>query len=757
MSILDIFNIENEESILLMINEMGIPYMNGCIEKYYLIKDDDDKKELCDNVKNSLITYTYILFLDESNECNIDKMIINILDNDTDVIFDFINNNWNHIEINTFLNMFLCKMLKIKFSIEELYKIYKVLLNKNRKNIINSILQSNYWFFETGYENHVSFLGKIFNSFSLENNWKKNLQIAHKIILKLLKIREYKKEVIKWLYDIYHQNISKKHIEFDVKLLSDDMFLLNILGFLLILWKNGRLEKKITAIDIEFEFNKEYTKNKFFTECFYMIHNFIEISFNSLYEKKNIYLDNIELLTSSFLLLSDINADNILNLFKIMQMNNLKKKLETYKIKLKDINFILKYKYLLNELNIFFEDNLKFLKNICIEKIEEKCNEKILNNVIYFYNKNNCKDHKLFIEITILLVDSKLNNPYTKSKYIKKLSNIIYNNHNYDTNPKLVSMLINFFNNTENYEQYHDKYIIRYNIICLLKYLILDYGEYYDSIIDFCENKKNIFKKFINLILSDVNFYLDESFLNIYKISDDKFYSSCKALLICGNEILNSVLFFTKIQNKIFVEDEIVPKVTNILIFYIKKILDVVKKLDIISNEKKSIISKIITILYKLSKIFINLSQIEKFIKYISINKNSYYSTMFSEVIDIINKNNTELMTWNYTKKLYEIEENINIRIKDHELEESFYDTIPDQFCDPLMATPITNPIALPNTSIIMDKKVIARHLLTYNFNPFNREELTMKMLEEYNETLEGKEKIKEFNDKFEEWKNRNK
>ena len=136
MSILDIFNIEkeDEESILLMINKKGIIYINECIEKFYLIKDvDEDNKELYDNVKNSLMTYTYILFLDESNESNIDKTIINILNNNSNVILDFIDNFWNSIEIDTFLNIFLCKVLKINFSIEELYKIYKVLLNKNRK------------------------------------------------------------------------------------------------------------------------------------------------------------------------------------------------------------------------------------------------------------------------------------------------------------------------------------------------------------------------------------------------------------------------------------------------------------------------------------------------------------------------------------------------------------------------------------------------------------------------------------------------
>ena len=69
----------------------------------------------------------------------------------------------------------------------------------------------------------------------------------------------------------------------------------------------------------------------------------------------------------------------------------------------------------------------------------------------------------------------------------------------------------------------------------------------------------------------------------------------------------------------------------------------------------------------------------------------------------------------------------------------------PEEFCDPLMACEIKNPVILPGTDTIMEKSVISRHLLTDLKNPFNREPLTLEELEDFNKKPEVIEKINEF------------
>lgn len=52
------------------------------------------------------------------------------------------------------------------------------------------------------------------------------------------------------------------------------------------------------------------------------------------------------------------------------------------------------------------------------------------------------------------------------------------------------------------------------------------------------------------------------------------------------------------------------------------------------------------------------------------------------------------------------------------------YGEIPDEFRDPLMDTLMTDPVQLPSGNI-MDRKVILRHLLNSQTDPFNRQPLT--------------------------------
>ena len=87
----------------------------------------------------------------------------------------------------------------------------------------------------------------------------------------------------------------------------------------------------------------------------------------------------------------------------------------------------------------------------------------------------------------------------------------------------------------------------------------------------------------------------------------------------------------------------------------------------------------------------------------------------------------------------------IQQREKDNEVD---HDEIPDEFLDPIMGTLIDDPVCLPNSDIIIERDVILRHLLENGDNPFNREPLTKKELEEFNEREEILAKINDFNER---------
>merc|ERR1712038_1843598 len=66
----------------------------------------------------------------------------------------------------------------------------------------------------------------------------------------------------------------------------------------------------------------------------------------------------------------------------------------------------------------------------------------------------------------------------------------------------------------------------------------------------------------------------------------------------------------------------------------------------------------------------------------------------------------------------------------------------PDEFIDPMMCELMEDPVLLPTSGKIMDRKHITRHLLSTPNDPFNRMTLTEEMLKP---DVELKEKIDEW------------
>ena len=57
------------------------------------------------------------------------------------------------------------------------------------------------------------------------------------------------------------------------------------------------------------------------------------------------------------------------------------------------------------------------------------------------------------------------------------------------------------------------------------------------------------------------------------------------------------------------------------------------------------------------------------------------------------------------------------------------YEDAPDEFIDPMMCELMEDPVLLPTSGNVMDRKHITRHLLSTPNDPFNRAPLTEEML----------------------------
>jgi len=55
--------------------------------------------------------------------------------------------------------------------------------------------------------------------------------------------------------------------------------------------------------------------------------------------------------------------------------------------------------------------------------------------------------------------------------------------------------------------------------------------------------------------------------------------------------------------------------------------------------------------------------------------------------------------------------------------------TVPDEFLDPIMSEIMVDPVLLPTSNTVMDRKVIERHIMSNDDDPFNRQPLAVKDL----------------------------
>jgi len=78
----------------------------------------------------------------------------------------------------------------------------------------------------------------------------------------------------------------------------------------------------------------------------------------------------------------------------------------------------------------------------------------------------------------------------------------------------------------------------------------------------------------------------------------------------------------------------------------------------------------------------------------------------------------------------------------------------PDEFLDPILFIPITEPVMIPSIKHIFDRSSILGQLYHEEINPFTREKLTIDEFNNYNKRDEVKKNTDDFKNKIIDWKN---
>jgi len=356
-----------------------------------------------------------------------------------------------------------------------------------------------------------------------------------------------------------------------------------------------------------------------------------------------------------------------------------------------------------------------------------------------------------------------LKNPYLVSKFVEILfvADPSIQRHSsrlhdmvtgHPLGPKiLASSLMRFYTDVESTgasSEFYDKFSIRYHIAIVMKSL-WNVPSHREAICRESSTGKQ-FVRFVNMLINDTTFLLDESLDSLKRIheaqelmedtvewaalpreqqvqrqrtlSQDE--RQCRSYLTLASETVEMFNYLTKSIKEPFFKAEIVDRLATMLNFNLQQLCGPkCKDLKVKNPEKYGFDPK--RLLQQLTNLYLHLNYPE-FHQAIANDERSYRKELFEAAISRLKKavifNEVEI------DKFRGIAEAVEKLVKLKNLEDQDFEDAPDEFKDPLMDTLMKDPVSLPS-GVVMERSIIERHLLNSSTDPFSRLPLTAEQL----------------------------
>lgn len=273
----------------------------------------------------------------------------------------------------------------------------------------------------------------------------------------------------------------------------------------------------------------------------------------------------------------------------------------------------------------------------------------------------------------------------------------------------------------------------------------------------------DFFVQFVNMLLNDVTFVLDESFTAFTQIHDlskllknppsdmttearqeqeEKLSAAqdrAKSYMQLTNETVAMLKLFTEALSDSFTKPEVVVRLAHMLDYNLDALVGPRRKQLAVENpESYNFNPK--QMLAEITDVFLNLKEKNSFIQAVATDGRSYKPENFTTAMSIMKKyalkSPEQLRDWEDLGKRVEAAKEAA------EMEEADLGELPDEYTDPLLATLMEDPVQLPASRAILDRSTIQSHLLSDAHDPFNRMPLR---IEDVIPLPELKEKIQEW------------
>ncbi|KAJ7761518.1 ubiquitin conjugation factor E4 [Mycena maculata] len=296
--------------------------------------------------------------------------------------------------------------------------------------------------------------------------------------------------------------------------------------------------------------------------------------------------------------------------------------------------------------------------------------------------------------------------------------------------------------------QFYDKFSARRNIAYILK-VVWDNPTHREALNAEAARNVDKFVKFVNLMINDVTYLMDESLSdlnqihNIQQEMDDQATWNAQTpqhrreregqlrtlerhaggYISLGRSTVELLKVFTAETKAPFMMPEIVDRLAAMLDYNLHALIGPkYRDLEVRDREKLKFNPK--ALLSDIIQVFLNLSDQEEFIKAVAGDGRSYSQELFERAAQTALRRTlkSEQEVQQLRAFVTKVEECKSMMEAEEDLGE-----IPDEFLDPLMFTVMRDPVLLPSSKAIVDRSTIKSHLLSDSKDPFNRVALTIE------------------------------
>ncbi|KAK4326138.1 hypothetical protein Pmani_003303 [Petrolisthes manimaculis] len=295
--------------------------------------------------------------------------------------------------------------------------------------------------------------------------------------------------------------------------------------------------------------------------------------------------------------------------------------------------------------------------------------------------------------------------------------------------------------------EFYDKFTIRYHISVIFKSLWEDRRHRQALIIE--SNSGKEFVKFVNLLMNDTTFLLDESLdalKRIHEVQEEMERGTwsqqtreqqqsrqrllatderqCRSYLTLARETVDMMHYLTKEVPGPFLRPELCDRLAAMLNFNLAQLCGQkcgnlkVRQADKYGWEPRKLLEQLVDIYLHLDS--------DKFYESIACDERSFnlklFETAATKLERAVIKCSSEIEKFcSIGKKAFRVQQANQKKDED-------YSDAPDHFMDPLMQTLMEDPVELPS-GVVMDRPTIVRHLLNDPTDPFTRQPLSEEQL----------------------------